>query len=53
MPIIPLLTVKSHFSILPLEYSEVQLKTYMKEKLPVQGQHDVTMKYGDQVKKLQ
>ena len=30
----------------------IQLKTYTNEKLSVLGQHNVTVRYGDQVQKL-
>ena len=37
---------------LPLQRSVIQFKTYTNEKLSVLGQHNVTVRYGDQVQKL-
>ena len=45
-------TWRSHFPDLPLQSSVIQLKNYTNEKLSVLGQHDVTVRYGDQVQKL-
>ena len=50
--IFPFSTWRSHFFDLPLQSSVIQLKTYTNEKLSVLGQHDVTVRYGDQVQKL-
>ena len=50
--IISFCTWRSHFPDLPLQSSAIQLKTYTNEKLSVFGQHDVTVRYGDQVQKL-
>ena len=50
--IIPFSTWRSHFPDLPLQSSAIQLKTNTNEKLSVLGQHDVTVRYGDQVQKL-
>ena len=50
--IIPFSTWRSHFPDLRLQSSAIQLKTYTDEKLSVLGQHDVTVRYGDQVQKL-
>ena len=50
--IIPFSTWRSHFPDIPLQSSAILLKTYTNEKLSVLGQHDVTVRYGDQVQKL-
>ena len=50
--IIPFSTWRSHFPDIALQSSAIQLKTYTNEKLSVLGQHDVTVRYGDQVQKL-
>ena len=50
--IIPLPTWTTHFPNSPLQKSDIQLKTYTKQKLTVLGQRDVTVKYGEQMKKL-
>ena len=49
---IPFSTWRLHFPDLPLQSSAIQLKTYTNEKLSVLGQHDVTVRHGDQVQKL-
>ena len=50
--ITPFSTWRSHFPDIPLHSSGIKLKTYTNEKLSVLGQHDVTVRYGDQVQKL-
>ena len=52
MSIIPFSTWRSNFPDIPLQSSAIQLKTYTNGKLSVLGQHDVTVRYGDQVQKL-
>ena len=52
MSIIPFSTWRSHFPDLPLQSSAILLNTYTNEKLSVLGQHDITVRYGDQVQKL-
>ena len=50
--IIPLSTWTAQFPKLPLQKSDVHLKTYTNEPLEVVGEREVTVKYNDQVKKL-
>ena len=50
--IIPMSTWTAQFPKLPLQKSDVHLKTYTNEPLEVVGEREVTVKYNDQVKKL-